>query len=151
MDIGEERRQSAYWSDYHAGMRIDRLPDGYRRIGVRGHPYFFFQGVFYDNGPSGYVVIAPPVDAVITDMPPDAETVVVGDTYYYYAGGAFYVQQADGTYIVVAPPLGVAVSTLPPDVSPIIINGITCYQGDGACYEPVMQNGATAYLTIQAP
>ncbi|MGC9943080.1 MAG: DUF6515 family protein [Verrucomicrobiota bacterium] len=149
MDIGEERRQSAFWSDYHAGMRIDRLPDGFRSIGVRGHPYFYFQGVFYDNGPSGYVVIAPPVDAVVTDMPPDSETVVVGDTTYYYAGGAFYVQQSDGTFIVVAAPVGVTVSTLPPDASPITINGIVCYQSDGAVYQPVMENGVTAYVTIQ--
>ena len=27
MDIDEDRRQSYFWSDYHAGMRIDRLPD----------------------------------------------------------------------------------------------------------------------------
>lgn len=149
MDIGEDRRQAAFWSDYHAGMRIDRLPDGYRSIGVHGRPYFFFQGVFYDNGPSGYVVVAPPVDAVITDLPPDTETVVVGDTTYYYAGGAFYVQQADGTYIVVAAPIGVTVSTLPPDATPVTMSGITCYQSAGAFYEPVMANGVTVYLTIQ--
>lgn len=149
MDIGEERRQSTFWSDFHAGMRLDRLPDGYRRIGVRGHPYYYFQGVFYDDGPSGYVIIAPPVDAVVTDLPPGSETVVLGDTYYYYAGGAFYVQQSDGTYIVVAAPLGVTVSTLPPDAAPVTINGLNCYQADGTCYQPVMQNGAIAYLTIQ--
>jgi hypothetical protein len=151
LDIGEERRQASFWSDFHAGMRIDRLPDGFRRIGVRGHPYFYFQGVFYDNGPSGYVVIAPPVEASVTELPPGTETVVLGDTYYYYAGGAFYVQQADGTYIVVAPPIGVTVSTLPPDATPILINGMSCYQADGGCYEPVMVNGAVAYLTIPPP
>jgi len=151
LDIGEERRQASFWSDFHAGMRIDRLPDGFRRIGVRGHPYFYFQGVFYDNEPSGYVVIAPPVDASVAELPPGTETVVLGDNYYYYAGGAFYVQQADGTYIVVAPPIGVTVSTLPPDASAISINGVTCYQADGGCYQPIMANGAVAYLTIPPP
>ena len=150
MDVAAERSQSFAWSDFHAGTRIDRLPDGYRRIGVRGHPYFYFGGIFYDNGPSGYVMIAPPLDAEIPDLPPGTETVVLGDTYYYYAGGAFYVQQPDGSYAVVAAPIGVTVSTLPPDATPVTINGITCYQSDGAYYEPVMENGVTAYLTIQS-
>ncbi|MGA2871716.1 MAG: DUF6515 family protein, partial [Verrucomicrobiota bacterium] len=79
------------------------------------------------------------------------ETVVLGDTYYYYAGGAFYVQQPDGSYAVVAAPIGVTVSTLPPDATPVTINGLTCYQSDGAYYEPVMENGVTAFLTIQSP
>lgn len=42
MDIDEERRQSYFWSDFHAGMRIDRLPDGYRRFDVRGPHFFLF-------------------------------------------------------------------------------------------------------------
>ena len=151
MDVAAERSQSFAWSDFHAGTRIDRLPDGYRRIGVRGHPYFYFGGIFYDSGPSGYVMIAPPLDAEIPDLPPGTETVVLGDTYYYYAGGAFYVQQPDGSYAVVAAPIGVTVSTLPPDATPVTINGITCYQSDGAYFEPVMENGVTAFLTIQSP
>jgi hypothetical protein len=150
LDVAEERRQSFFWSDYHAGMRIDRLPAGYFQIGVRGHPYFYYLGVFYDNGPSGYVIVPPPLDAEVSELPPGVETVVVGDTTYYYAGGAFYLQQSDGSYAVVAPPIGVIVSTLPPDATPVVINGITCYQSDGADYEPVMENGVTAYQTIPA-
>ncbi|MGH7977538.1 MAG: DUF6515 family protein [Limisphaerales bacterium] len=151
MDIDQDRRQSYFWSDYHKGMRIDRLPGGYRRIGLRGHFYFYFEGVFYDDESSGYVVIAPPVDAEIPELPPGAETVVVGDTIYYYAAGAFYVQQPDGGYVVVAPPMGVTVSLLPPDAVPVVINGTTYYQSDGTYYLPVMQNGVVAYLTIPQP
>jgi Family of unknown function (DUF6515) len=151
MDIDEDRRQSFFWSDYHAGMRIDRLPDGYRRIHVRDHDFFFFGGVFYDDGPSGYVVCAPPVDADIPELPPGTETVVVGGTVYYYVAGAFYVQQPDGSYIVVAAPMGVTVSLLPPDATAVVINGTTYYQADGTFYLPVMQNGVTAYLTVPQP
>src|SRR5271154_4594008 len=106
MDTAQERRQSYFWSDYHSGMRIDRLPDGCRRFRIHDHDYFYFEGVFYDYEPSGYVVIAPPVDAEIPELPPGAETLVVGDTIYYYAAGAFYLQQPDDGYIVVAPPIG---------------------------------------------
>jgi Family of unknown function (DUF6515) len=150
MDVADERSQSFFWSDYHAGMRVGQLPAGYFQIGVRGHPYFYYQGVFYDNGPSGYVIVPPPVDADVSELPPGVETVVLGDTTYYYAGGAFYIQQSDGSYAVVAPPIGVVVSTLPSDATPVVVNGTTCYQSDGVDYEPVMDNGVTAYQTIQA-
>jgi hypothetical protein len=151
MDIDEDRRQSFFWSDYHAGMRIDRLPDGYRRFNVRGHPFFYFEGVFYDDGSSGYEVVAPPVDADIPDLPPGAETVEANGTVYYYAAGAFYAQQPDGSYVVVAPPMGVTVSLLPPDATSVVVNGTVYYQADGIYYLPVMQNGVTAYLTVPQP
>jgi hypothetical protein len=151
MDIDEDRSQSFFWSDFHAGMRIDRLPDGYRRFDVRGHPYFYYEGVYYDGGPSGYVIIAPPVDADNSDLPPGAETVEVGGTVYYYAAGAFYIQQPDGSYIVVAPPMGVTVTMLPPDAVSVVINGTVYNQADGTYYLPVMQNGVTAYLTVPQP
>jgi hypothetical protein len=151
MDVAPERSQAAFWSGYRPGMRIDRLPDGFRRIGIRGHAYFYFGGLFYDEGQSGYVIIAPPIDAEIPELPPGAETVVMGDTIYYYAAGAFYVQQPDGSYVVVTPPLGVTVSLLPPDAVAVIFNGATYYQAAGTYYLPVMQNGVVAYLTVPQP
>jgi hypothetical protein len=151
MDIDEDRRQSYFWSDFHAGMRIDRLPDGYRRIGIRGHDFFYYEGVYYDNGPAGYVIVAPPTDASIPDLPLGAETLQVGDTVYYYAAGAFYVQQPDGSFVVAAAPMGVTVALLPPDATSVVINGIGYFLADGVYYQPVMQNGVTAYLTVPPP
>jgi hypothetical protein len=151
MDIDEDRSQSYFWSDYHKGMRIDRLPDGYRHFGIHGHDYYYYEGVYYDDEPSGYVVIDAPVDADIPDLPPGAETVEADGTVYYYADGAFYVQQSDGSYVVVAAPMGVTVSLLPSDAVQIGINGTTYYQADGTYYLPVMQDGVTAYLTVPQP
>lgn len=151
MDIGDDQRQSYYWSDYHRGMRVDSLPDGYRRFGVHGHDYFYYEGVYYDNEPSGYVVVNAPVDADIPDLPPGTETVEMNGTVYYYAAGAFYVQQADGSYVVVAPPMGVTVAELPPDAVQVAINGTAYYQADGTYYLAVMQNGVIAYLTVPQP
>jgi len=151
LDIDEDRRQSYFWSDYHAGMRIDRLPDGYRRFRLHNHDFFFFGGVYYDSGPAGYVVCAPPVGADIPGLPPGTETIQVGNIIYYYAAGAFYVQQPDGSFVVVAAPLGVTVALLPPDATSVVINGMVYYRADGVYYQPVLQNGVTAYLTIPPP
>jgi hypothetical protein len=148
MDIDADRRQSYFWSGYHAGMRIGHLPDGYRHIGVRGHNFWYFGGVFYDNGADGYVVVAPPLDADVPELPPGVETIEApGNNIFYYAGGAFYVQQGDG-YVVVAPPMGVTVSYLPADAVATVINGITYYQAYSVWYQPVFENGVTAYLTV---
>jgi uncharacterized protein DUF6515 len=151
MDINDERRQSFFWSDYHRGMHVNRLPDGYRRFRFHDHDFFYFEGVFYDNEPSGYVVVDAPVDADIPDLPPGAETVEVNGTLYYYADGVFYVQQADGSYVVVAAPMGVTVSDLPPDAVSVVVNGTAYYQADGTYFMPVMQNGVTVYLTVPQP
>ena len=152
MDIDEDRRQSFFWSDYHAGMRIARLPDGYRRFNVHDHRLFsILKACYYDDGPSGYEVCAPPVDADIPDLPPGTETIQVSGTVYYYAAGAFYVQQPDGSYVVVAAPMGVTVSLPPPDATSVVVNGTMYFQADGTYYLPVMQNGVTAYLTVPQP
>ena len=151
MDIDEDRRQSYFWSDYHRGRHVDRLPDGYRRFRFHNRDFFYFEGVYYDDEPSGYVVVDAPVDADVPDLPPGAETVVANGTVYYYADGVFYVQQADGSYVVMAAPMGVTVSELAPDAVPVVVNGMTYYQSDGTYYLPVMQNGVTAYLTVPQP
>lgn len=151
MDIDEDRKQTFFWSGYRAGMRIDRLPDGYRRFRLHDHDFFYFGGVYYDEGPGGYVVCAPPVDADIPELPPGTETIQVGDTIYYYAAGAFYVQQPDGSFAVVAAPMGVTVALLPPDAAAVVVNGIGYFQADGTYYQPVMQDGVTVYLTVPPP
>lgn len=151
MDIDADRSQSYFWSDYHSGMRVNRLPDGYRHFRFRDHDYYYFEGVFYDDEPSGYVVITPPVDADVPDLPPGAETVVANGTVYYYVAGTFYVQQSDGSYVVVAPPIGVTVSELPPDAVETVVNGTVYYLTDGTYYLPVMQDGVTAYFTVTQP
>jgi hypothetical protein len=151
MDIDPDRRQSFFWSDYHRGMRVDRLPDGFRRFHLHDHDYFYFGGVYYDDGPSGYVVIDPPLDADIPELPPGAETVVVNGMAYYFVDGTFYVQQSDGSYVVVAAPLGVTVGELPSDAASVVVNGTGYFQSGGVFYLPVMQNGVTAYLTVPPP
>ena len=97
------------------------------------------------------MVCAPPVGADISELPPGTETIQVGDTIYYYAAGAFYVQQPDGSFVTVAAPLGVTVSVLPPDATSVVVNGIGYFQADGVFYQPVMQNGVTVYLTVPQP
>ena len=146
----EEERHDLYpWSHYHPGYVIGTLPYGYVPLNVGGTPYYYYGGSYYETGPSGYVVVQPPVGAVVPDLPPGAETVAAGPSVFYYAGGAFYAPNIQGGFVVIAPPLGVTVDTLPPGATPVSINGMIYYQADGAYFIPMMQNGVTVYTTVQ--
>lgn len=147
-DLDEERRHAYFWSGYSAGMPVVTLPSGYLSIRVGSVPYDYYDGVFYQPGQTGYVVVAPPPGALVPTLPPGAETMVVGPYTYYYAGGAFYIQQPQG-FQVVAPPLGVTVPYLPAGSAPVTINGMLYYQASGAYFLPVMENGATVFTTVQ--
>jgi hypothetical protein len=147
-DLDEERRHAFFWSGYYAGMPVITLPHGYISVQVGGVPYDYYDGVFYQPGQSGYVVVSPPVGALVPALPPGAEAVVAGPYTYYYAGGAFYIQQPQG-FQVVPPPLGITVPYLPAGAATVSINGVLYYQASGAYFLPVMENGATVFTTVQ--
>jgi hypothetical protein len=146
-DIDEDRYRGYYWSNYHPGLWVNTLPPGYQTFNIGGTPYYYYQGVYYQNGPSGYSVVAPPAGVVLPALPPGAEAVAANGGVYYYVGGTFYVQQPNG-FTVVPPPIGVTVGTLPPGAVPVTMNGMVYYQAGGIYYLPVMQNGVTAFMTV---
>jgi len=144
-DIEEERRQAFYWAGFSPGMAVAALPPGCAQISVGG--YYYFDGVYFQAMASGtYTVIAPPVGAVVPQLPSGAEPIAFGPTTYYYAGGAFYVQQTTG-FAVLPAPLGVTVTALPPGASPVTINGQLYYLADYVYYLPGMAGGVTVYTT----
>lgn len=147
-DFDDDWGHSYFWSGYHPGLFFNVLPPGYFSFSFGGTPYYYDQGVYYQPQANGYVVVAPPIGAVVPALPPGAESIFAGNSVFYYANGTFYTPAPNG-YQVVAPPLGVTVSTLPPDATPVTIDGVTYYQSNGVYYMPVMQNGVTAYETVQ--
>ena len=90
----------------------------------------------------------PPVGATVSAPPEGAIPIYANGTIYYYAGGAFYLQQPDGSYAIVTTPIGVIVPELPPGAVQVIINGNTAYQFNNVYYQPVFVNGVTQYQTI---
>jgi len=148
LDIDDDRHRAFFWHDYHPGMIIGTLPLGYAQITVGTTPYYYYDGIYYNHSPSGYVVEAPPLGAVVAEPPPGADVIEAGGNVYYYAGGAFYEQQPNG-YAVVPAPMGVTVNSLPPGASAVAINGTTYYVADGVYYLPVMQDGVTVFTTVR--
>ncbi|HMI77841.1 MAG TPA: DUF6515 family protein, partial [Ferruginibacter sp.] len=76
------------------GVRINILPVGYSRIYVGPNPYYYNSGVYYRPYSSGgYEVIAPPLGAVVSQLPSDAKVTVIDGQKYYQVGGTFYQEE----------------------------------------------------------
>jgi hypothetical protein len=109
----------------------------------------YYDGVYFQPTTAGaYAVVAPPVSVIVPQVPNGAEAIVVGPTTYYFAGGAFYLQQPTG-FAVVPAPLGVTVTGLPPGAAPVTLNGAIYYTTGSAYFRPVMQAGVTVYVTAR--
>jgi hypothetical protein len=97
------------------------LPGGYHSFYYGGRPYFFVGGVWYVNGPGGYVVAGPPPGLVVSVLPPFYTTVSLGGVPYYYADDVYYRWDAPANaYEVVDAPAGAdaAVDAAPPGAPP---------------------------------
>ena len=98
--VQAERRivDSRWWDGAHGHGRYYPVP-GYRvpRAPIRGYPVFwggvsysFYDGVWYTGGPSGYLVVRPPLGVVVNDLPTFATVVTLGALSYYYVNGTYY-------------------------------------------------------------
>ena len=115
---------------------------------VQNTTYYVQDGVYYQQGSQGYVVVNAPAGAALKDLPPGSVSIPFGGSTYYYSGGVFYVNQ-NGGFVVVNTPMGITVSQLPPGATQININGTVYYLYNGIHYQPALLNGATVYTTVQ--
>ncbi|UCF33424.1 MAG: hypothetical protein JSV78_13930 [Phycisphaerales bacterium] len=97
------------------------------------------------NGQEGYVVVSPPANYEVDQLPTDAKEVKVEDQVYYFSKveGAFYIKiERDGKtrYVIVDAPLGALVDALPDQAIE--------YEEDG---DKVYQYGETYYVMETDP
>ena len=157
-DVDADVNVRRNWNNFAFGSRRHGLRAGYARFLLNNQPYYYDDGIYYqqygavtqDNDGSqdaDYQEVYPPVGANIDALPDGAIEIDAGNTTYYYAAGAFYVQQDSG-YVIVATPIGVTVPELPPGAVAVSYNNGVAYQFNGACYQPVFVNGVTQYMTV---
>ena len=75
----------------HAGFRVSTIPE-YRVVSVNGVSYYYYYGTFYSYmAPSReYVVVAPPVGAIVESIPEGYEKIDINGNTYYTVGGVQY-------------------------------------------------------------
>jgi hypothetical protein len=113
-----------------------------------GQNYYYDDGVYYAPASGGYDVVAAPIGATVSSLPPGYETVMVGDDYYYYYGGTFYINTGQNYQVVDAPP-GAVVSEVPDGATEQDVNGETYLVYNNTYYEPVSSDGQDAYQVVQ--
>lgn len=113
-----DRHGGPRWGGHHHEVVVHRLPPGYTSVLVAGLALLYAEGLFYRHTPAGYVVIQPPVGAVVPVLPPGYTTVVMNGIPYYYYGYTYYAPSPNG-YVVVQPPVAAASVIAPPVITPL--------------------------------
>src|SRR6185295_11440581 len=62
-------RRGGFWRGVAVGAAVASLPRGHVAVVVGGQRLFYYGGVYYRPAGSTYVVIAPPVGAVVAAVP----------------------------------------------------------------------------------
>ena len=146
-DVDADVSVPRFWNSFSYGARRHGLRSGYARILVNSQPYYYDDGIYYQQEGDDYQEVYPPVGADIPQVPDGAVEIDAGNITYYYAGGAFYVEQDNG-FVVAPPPIGVTVPELPPGTVQVAFNGGVAYQFNGIYYQPVFVDGVTQYMTV---
>ena len=147
-DVDVDLGRSRFWHGFVFGARQHALRNGYLRVYVGSSPYFYDDGIYYQQLGEDYQVVYPPVGVLIPELPDGTIEISTSNGIYYYVAGAFYVQQAGG-FVIAVPPMGAVVPELPPGTVSVIVNGRVAYQFNGVYYQPVFVNGVTQYLTFR--
>lgn len=104
------------WDSHYEHFRqpyfYRHLPPGFLALQIADELFYYAEGIYYQETPSGYVIVSAPRGAVITRLPERHKVIVYDNTDYYYYNDAYYVKEPQG-YTVVTPPPQV-VSSNPP-------------------------------------
>jgi hypothetical protein len=104
-------------------------------------------GYYYQPQPDGqYVIVQPPIGAVVPYLPGGIIPIPFGGTTYFYLDGVYYTYNADNTYTVVNPPFRIIVPALPGAATQLQFKDVIFYQFNGYNYTPVFVDGTTAYM-----
>ena len=135
---------------FRHGHVFAKLPRGYRTVYVDRSPYYFWDGIFYSPGPSGYVVVSGPVGAIVASLPLGHSRVSIGGGIYFSFGDTYYRQVPQG-YMVVAPPAEVAVQPPPPQIYgsvSVITSRLNVRSGPGRRHPVVYELPQGTVLTV---
>ncbi|MFA5160294.1 MAG: DUF6515 family protein [Candidatus Omnitrophota bacterium] len=121
------------------------LPPGYQPLWIADMLYYYLGGVYYQETPSGYVVVQAPRGAVIPALPGPYKTIVYDNTDYYYYNSTYYIKQPTG-YTVVTPPPSVVSSNAPAVEAPEKTVVVTVPNPNGSYIPVTLQKYTDGYV-----
>ncbi|MFH1209145.1 MAG: DUF6515 family protein [Candidatus Omnitrophota bacterium] len=121
------------------------LPWGCIPLHVADALYYYLEGAYYRETPSGYVIVSAPRGAIITSLPERHRVIVYDSTDYYYYNNAYYVKQPAG-YTVVTPPPSVVSSNAPAIEAPEKTIVVTVPNPNGSYIPVTLQKYSDGYV-----
>jgi hypothetical protein len=121
------------------------LPWGSMTLRVANMLYYYQEGTYYQETPSGYVVVSAPRGAVIAALPERHKVIVYDNTDYYYYNNVYYVKQPTG-YAVVTPPPSVVTSNAPAVEAPEKSIVVTVPNPNGSYIPVTLQKYSDGYV-----
>lgn len=79
------------------------LPLGFITLALSGHNYYYCDGIFYQRSARKYVIVEPPIGAVISELPFGYQPVVIDGTMYYVCKGVYYRHHNHGFEVIPKP------------------------------------------------
>jgi hypothetical protein len=92
------------------GFHVSYMPDNYYSFEWSNSRYFYYDGIYYTRAANSYVVMPPPVGAMVYTIPVAYQPVVINSTTYYTYDGIYYVRTGYGYQVVSRPVLTVVES-----------------------------------------
>lgn len=152
------------WGGFYSGMMMGEmtgmmigasmasLPRQYTTVVVQGTPYYYSNGAYLTQsaGASGYTLVPPPPDAVVSYLPSNCTPVYRGPQTYYDCSGAFY-EPVSGGYKVVIPPTGIQLNNIPSGAVARQINNTQYFEFGGVWYQPFYGGSDVIYRVVSNP
>jgi hypothetical protein len=86
------------------GTTVSYMPRGFISFSLGPSSYYYCDGVYYSPAGQGrYIVVPPPVGAIVKTIPPDYSPMVLNGVTYYTDHDTFYVYTPQGYQVVPAP------------------------------------------------
>ncbi len=128
----ERHRHHHYYVHYpypSYGRVLVVLPGGFASLVIGGSRYYYCDGVYYQRGSGGYIIVPTPIGAVVETYPPGCRRAIVNGVTYYTADGIYYRYTSYGYEVVSQPVITEMVQTMP--TVPSRVEGVTSQEKFG--------------------
>ncbi|MGI4020518.1 MAG: DUF6515 family protein [Janthinobacterium lividum] len=87
----------AYYRGYYPriGFQLNVLPFGYYPFSYGGYPYYYNEGLFYQQYNDGYQIVAPPIGAEVPRLPRGTQDITIDGQQYFEKDGVYYQKIID--------------------------------------------------------
>ncbi len=102
-DHHPDRHYYRYHDRPSFGLHLSFVPEESFAVRVGPQRYYYYDGLYYVRAGGDYVIVAPPMGAVVAAIPPQYQPVVINGVTYYVDNGVYYVYTRYGYQVVPQP------------------------------------------------